>query len=379
MTVDATGSGTAVEPYEAYEDIGLEDVDASDLVIPRLLIDHKKGVFVNNLSKEEFPALTVVILGLVKQRILWPEKLDEGDKPMCKSPDFVHGFPRWGEGIPKTKQFPWAKSNFDPANAIPIEEEPSRKYPNGWDSHGYPTLPCDSCVFTQWGKDEDNKSVPPPCSEQHTYPLRYYTADGDWVTALFTIQRSAIKNSKTYINSFAQIKQPMFTVYTELSLRQESKAGNEFSIPEFKRGVQSDRNAWEEYGQLLRSLREFVRQAPRRQDDEEQPEPSNNDNTGPDNTVQGQVVEEPPAPTPPAPPTPQATEPAAQPAAAAPPAPPTAAPPQPAPTQPAPAAAAPPAPPAPPRPPAPPAPVPAAAPAAATPTQGEESPSDLPF
>lgn len=319
MTVANPESTGAVEVYQEYDpNLGLEDVNASDLVMPRINIDHDTGTFVNSLTKEVFPALTCVILGLIKQRVMWPEKLEDGDKPMCKSTDNVHGVPRVGDGVPKTKMFPWVLSNYSAEQNLPVEEEPSASYPNGWSSNGYGVIACDPCVFAKWGKDEDNKSVPPRCSEQHTYPILYMQNDTDsdgnetgevkWIPAIFTIQRSAIKNSRTYINGFAQSRQPMFTVYTGLTLRMESRGKNEYAVPEFKRMGSSDRNSWGEYGNQLRGVREFIRSAPRRQDDEDGAvTPVSNENTGPAPAVEEVPVTAPvqvPVAAPAAPPTP---------------------------------------------------------------------------
>ena len=381
------GGGSAVAPYdEDFGNLGLEDIDASDLRMPRINIDHDNGVFVNSLTKEEFPALTVVTLGLVKQRIMWPTKMDDDSKPRCKSPDNSHGFPNMNENGPKKNLFPWAQSNFDPSQARPLDLEPNNTYPHGWSSNGHPVLPCDTCVFSKWGKDEDGKNTPPPCNEQHTYPLLYmqtYTDENTgetetvWIPAILTVQRSAISNSRSYINGFAQARQPFFTQYTGLTLRMESRGGNEYAVPEFKKMGPSDRNQWGEYANQLRSVREYLRQAPRRQTDDEEgstPAAPSNENTAP---AAAQPAAPPAAPAAPAQPAAPPAPPQAPPAAAQPPTPPAAPP----------ASAAPQAPTAPPAPPAapPPPPAPPAPPAAATPPQQPpaQAPAagddDLPF
>jgi hypothetical protein len=334
MTVAPTGPGSAVAPYnEDFGSVGLEDVDASDMRLPRLNINHDEGRFVNSLTKEEFPALTVVVLGIVKQRILWPDKLEDNAKPRCKSPDFTHGFPNMNTTLPTKKQFPWAESNFTPANVVPVEIGPGEDphYPEGWSSNGYGVLPCDTCVFAKWGKDEDGKRTPPPCNEQHTYPLLYLekafhedgTEEDRWVPAIWTIQRSAITNSKAYINSFAQSRSAFFTQYTTLTLRMESRGKNVYAVPEFKRIGPSDRNMWGEYAQQYRSVRQFLRMAPRPQDDDADDTPTDNTNTGPVAAAQPAPAAAPPAPAvvpapapvvaPPAPTPPPAPQPVAAP------------------------------------------------------------------
>ena len=108
MTVDTTSGGSVV-PYDD-SNVGLEDVGVGDVVIPRLRIVHDEAMFEDNLSKAKFSTMKVVLLGLVKQRIFWDDNVEDDDKPLCKSPDFEHGFPNVDPGQRKT--FPWAKSNF---------------------------------------------------------------------------------------------------------------------------------------------------------------------------------------------------------------------------------------------------------------------------
>lgn len=258
MTVDTTaGSGSEVEPYEFDDAVGLEDIGVTDVVIPRLQIVHADGVFMDNLSKNVYPSLKVILLGMVKQRIMWDDKIDEGDRPQCKSTDFINGFPQMRDDIPKRKQFPWERSNFSPENFKPEDG-----------LNNMVTLPCGSCIFKDWDKG-DWKT--PPCNEQHTYPL-LYSPDGDpenLIPALFTTQRTGIKPSRTYISSFAQTKTPLFTVFTELTLTQQSRGINKYSVPNFKRLEQTDRGGWSEYANQLRSIREFIRQPPRSPKDDE--------------------------------------------------------------------------------------------------------------
>lgn len=376
MTVDTTGGGT-VASYDPGM-VGLEDVEASDLRVPRINIDHDNALFVNSLTKEAFPALTVVTLGLVKQRIFWPAKMGDDPRPLCKSPDNRHGFPNVDPASPKSKQFPFEQSNFLPTDPQIQDLPPDDRYPNGWSSNGYGVLSCDVCVFAKWGKDEDGKNTPPPCNEQHTYPVLYMQQmthdDGTeellWVPAIFTVQRSAIGNSRAYINGFAQAKQAFFTQYTGLTLREAKRGSNEYCVPEFRKMGPTDRAKWPEYGQQFLTIRDYLRSAPRPKDDSDNAAPAvSNENTAP---VVVQSTPEPATQAAPAPASPPPTPPT--PPTAATPAPP--APPQPQ-TQAAPAAAPPAAPPVPPAAPA----APPAPPAAATPQPGPSGSDegDLPF
>lgn len=290
MTVD-TSSGGTVAPYDPSMDYGegLEDVGVSDIVIPRLRIIHKEGVFQDNLSKQKFSELEVIILGLVKQRIMWDKDPEEGERPLCKSPDFEHGFPNLNPDLPANKRFPWKRSNFEPEQAQPLYLQPgqSRTFPEGYTSNGLPTLPCVGCKFKEWGVDPDSgKSTPPKCNEQHTYSVLYSPDEGEsWIAALYTVQRTGLKPSKSYISSFAQTKTPMFTVKTRLTLSMQSKGSVEYSVPGFQRMEATDRNMWPEYADRQRKLRAFLRSAPRPQGDEGEEDPvtmpSDNKNTAP--------------------------------------------------------------------------------------------------
>lgn len=234
------------------DDLGLGDIKASELTIPRLEIMHAEGRFRDRNSKAEFETLTAVMLGVVKQRIMWDKEVDDGDQPQCKSPDFDNGFPQLRTDIPKDKQFPWAKSNFNPAD-----------YPPGPD--GLIRLPCEKCVFQEWNV---NGWKNPPCAEQFTFPLLYDTGDGEMSPAILTLQRSAAKACKQYITAFKGARQPMFTVNTQLSLTLNSRGKVVYSTPTFKRLGPTDSSYWSEYADNYRSIREFLRQAPRPRDEE---------------------------------------------------------------------------------------------------------------
>lgn len=302
MTVDTTSSG-GIQPYdpEAMAGLGFEDIGAGDMTMPRLTINHKESTFKNGLSNEEFPVLRCVLLGVIKQRVMWDEKVDDGDKPMCKSPNHSHGFPNLNPDVVEKKRFPWEKSNFEPSQAQPVDLDPSGNFPDGWSSNGLPVLPCAACIFKEWDKGDWHQ---PLCSEQHTYPLMYQTEDGGLMPALVTFQRTGIKPSKTYINAFVQSNTPMFTQWTEIKLTQFSRGTVDYCVPSFKKAGETDRDMWGEFAQQYRGVRNFVRQAPRNADEEEGAEgftPSDNKNTAPPAPTAA-VAAASPSPTPSTPP-----------------------------------------------------------------------------
>lgn len=306
MTVATSGGSSAVEPYDPrqFGDVGLEDISAADVAIPRLRIKHDSGEFEDSLSKAVYPKLTAVLLGLVKQRIYWHADVDDGDKPLCKSPNFDYGFPNQRDDVPADKRFPWAKSNFEPGQAQPVELDASGAYPHGWSSNGMPVLPCAQCVFKEWPKNGEKGG--PPCAEQHTYPLLYTPDEGEsWQPALLTLQKTGIKPSRSYLSYFAQSKQPMFTSYTELTLTQQSRGSVKYSVPNLRRLDQTPREQWGEFADQYRNIRDFVRSAPRAADEDGDPTSGTTSN-----------VNQPPAAA-----APPASAPAAAPAVATPPAP----------------------------------------------------------
>lgn len=244
MTVEPYAPGAGA--WGDLGDVGLEDVNSSDIQMPRIQINHADGTFKDAATGTEYPELTCVVLGLVKQRIMWDTEVDDGDKPQCKSPDFEHGFPQMRVDIPTRKQFPWTRSNFNQADYPPNED-------------GQTVLPCEACAFTKWGADK----AKPPCSEQYTLPLFYLDNDGSYRPGVLSLQRSGIKAAKTYVGTFAVAKQPMFTVLTRINLKQESRGKVVYATPSFAKGENSDASMWPEWSTQYRSVREFLRQPPR--------------------------------------------------------------------------------------------------------------------
>lgn len=315
MTVATPGNGGTVDTWDAsgYDDgYGLEDVDAADLAIPRIKIDHLTGEFVNSLSNERFKELDCVILGLVKQRVFWRGDIEEGDKPACKSPDNVHGFPNNHPKQPADKAFPWDESNYEPSMLLPLEIAPQvdKQFPDGWSSNGHGTIACSSCNFAEWSKGGGGKNTPPPCSEQHTYPIMYQDDQGTMVTALLTLQKTGIKPSRQYISSFAQSRTAMFTVWTKIKLNENRRGQVVYQVPTLIRQAATERSDWETYANTLRMVRQGLRAAPRQADDAPVPA-SDNTNAAPETGWTKPA--EPVAPATPAPAAPVATAPVAAP------------------------------------------------------------------
>lgn len=244
VPVDDSG----IEPFEG-EMAGMEDVEVTDLIMPRLKINGGSTItnppippaFVDNQSNERLPSLDdIIVLGLTKQRSMFPEEMGETPAPpQCRSYDNAVGFP--GDS------FPW-----DEAGLSPVEN-----------------ISCDTCPMAQWGKDPvSGKSIPPRCSEQHVYAVLQ-----DGAPAVLTVQRSAMKASRAFMSAFARAKRPFYTRYATIKLSAMKRGNVDYAVPSFTTGGETDPAEWAEYAAQARGIREFL-QTPRQNPTEETPAPA---------------------------------------------------------------------------------------------------------
>jgi hypothetical protein len=216
---------------------GLEDFDQDDIVMPKIELSHKKGKYVDSLSSEEFESLDIVLLGLVKQRVLWDPEMDDNPKPLCKSYDHKAGVP--GE------DFPWTASGFAQVDYPEVD--------------GAASLPCDKCALAEWGSHPKNDT--PWCTEQHTFVLALPTGES-FSPAVLTVQRTAIKASKAYLTSFHRSQSPLFVARTKLGLDLRKKGNVDYAVPTFTRGAATDEEDHELFAQTYRRIRAYL-QTPR--------------------------------------------------------------------------------------------------------------------
>lgn len=217
---------------------GLEDFTNEDMVMPRLTILHQEGVFQDTLSNEKFGELEVVLLGLVKQRILWPPEMEAEKKPpLCKSFNYTEGRPD-GEN---PSRFPWKASGFAMADHV--------------DGENPPVLTCEGCALKEWGSHP--KSDTPWCSEQHVLPLMM-SVGGGFSPAILTLQRTAIKPSKAYMTSFARSQSPLFVTTTKLSLSVQRRGTVTYSVPIFARGTATEVEDHPEFALTYRRIRDYL-------------------------------------------------------------------------------------------------------------------------
>lgn len=261
MTVAQSGEpGGELAIPDEYE-TGLEEFTLEDAVVPRVTIVHKEGQFKDSLSGEQFPSIKAILLGLVKQRILWHNKMDDGgnDAPMCKSPDHDWGFPNLDEDIKKEKRFPWDKSGFRPEDYPPNEA-------------GIVQLPCEGCKLKDWGSHPDGTK--PYCAEQFSIPLMYDPEgegdpeDSQFVPAIISFSKSSLKPLKAYLTSFARSKKPAYGAVTELGLNLQQRGTNEYSVPTFRKVGETNTDNWREFAANLKTLRKFLQKHPTGEDEE---------------------------------------------------------------------------------------------------------------
>lgn len=278
-------------PATQQEDLytGLEEFGQEDAVIPRLQIVHKEGLFKDNLNGATYPKVKLIILGMVKQRIMWHPTVDDNDKPMCRSADFETGFPTIAD-VPKEKLFPWHLSGFDPKHFTPDED-------------GQIELACKDCKLKEWKTHPNGKT--PYCAEQWSLSVMYDGMDpdsgqysGTWSVALLSLQKSSLKAIKSYLTSFTRPPvRPAYTAVCEASLTLKSRGQVDYSEPSFKNVGTTDPANYQEYSIQARTMRDYLKRSPEPIDsdaDVSMPNSANNVNEPPPgNTVQGEVVNDP--------------------------------------------------------------------------------------
>lgn len=246
---DGSQPGTDVQLPSDY-DTGLDDL-GSDLAVPRLKIAHKEGKFVDPSDNMRYPEIVCIILGLVRQRVLFDAKVDTNnpEKPMCKSPDTAIGFPNMNPENAK-KGFPWDKAKLDPAQA-------------GRDDDGRTVIKCATCHLKEW--DSHPLGDKPWCSEQFTLPILFapnleQLQAGDGMPALISFQKTAIKPTKAYLKTFQLRKIGAFTVYTKLGLLVEKVGDNIFSKPVFTRIGDTEFSSHLDYSEQFVAISKFLKE-----------------------------------------------------------------------------------------------------------------------
>lgn len=232
--------------------LGIDEIDASDMVAPRFQIDHNKGVWRNSQTGQEYSEFTAILLCRVKQRIMWKNKLTDEADPQCRSNNFNDGFPNDNPASKSADMFPWDRSVFDKSLEV---IQPAR--------NNRVVLTCKDCNFKDWSGDDK-----PPCKEQWTFAALVFLAtpiapEGEWCPVLMTIQGTGIPSIRPYISQFVQRRAPLFTAQAQVSLRSEQKGGNDYFVPVFTAAGPSDSAQWGAFAEQTKTFVGFLKQDPR--------------------------------------------------------------------------------------------------------------------
>ena len=233
---------------------GMEDFDPNaDMTTPRLSMvgestaDKNTAAFVDSLSGEEYPnSIDCVILGMVRQRTLWPYPSGDEPRPICRATEVPLELGKSGGGLP-TEDFPWEASGLKAADYEPGD-----------------LLPCYDCALKEWGTSPNPERPDTPwCTEQFVVPIAMDVGDDPenptWAAWLMTFQRTSLGPARKYIGSFYQKRRPTSSAITRISLAQETYMRNVYPVPRFKNvGKVGTLEQVRELNELYKAIRERI-------------------------------------------------------------------------------------------------------------------------
>ncbi len=231
---------------------GLEDLDDSDRTLPIYRASARDGGYVDPNTKEVFASFNAILLGVVKQRSLWPTEMsEEGEGPICRSSEHK-------TGIPDADKFlATDTSNVTPVSVSGFAAEQVRAAAA---ENGTP-LSCADCGLAAW--DSHPKSGAPWCTEQYTLPFLRIDDEGQAHPGIITFQRTGLKAVKSYLDGFRNAKKPLYTAITCVTANMNTRGSNDWLTPSFKRIGDSDHSLRPQYSEMLSSVSGFLR-TPRR-------------------------------------------------------------------------------------------------------------------
>ena len=252
---------TSLAPWEAPDAAGtLDELHDDEIPTPRIVVDGKTCQFVNSDTSERYDDLEVIILGLVRNRVMWDRNATprDGMTPLCRSNDAVTGRPNISDDIPVKEQFPWKKSNFT-RSELPVEPNTDQ-----------PLAPCKDCVFAEWGNDNER----PPCDERLTLPVFYKDSFGKWATGILTFKGAGFRATTRYLGAIKARKQQSFMFRTKITLEPQRSGEVDYATPKFERLGLSDPGMVERDGKKIaqnwidsfnafEQIKDFLRRAPR--------------------------------------------------------------------------------------------------------------------
>ena len=200
-----------VATYQEPFDNGLGELDAGDLIIPRMNITQpttpdinadQVGKFCVNVTGDFSEKMNVAIIKLTKSRILFPAKYKRDNDPLCRSHNFL---------VPAD----------DIKDATPMchtcETEP-----------GNPKKHV--CAYANWGAD----NTPPQCQE--VWNLLIVDTDS-YMPMFFSLKSTALKPLRKIVSAISMIsrakRMAMWELQFEMTLKKEVNDSGTFYIPVF--------------------------------------------------------------------------------------------------------------------------------------------------
>ena len=210
-TAVATTNQTNIAAYQEPFDNGLGELDAGDLIIPRLSITQpttpdidaaQVGKFCVNITGDYQDNMRVAIIKLGKSRILFPEKYKRDNDPLCRSHDFIK-----------------------PANDIQGAEPMAA-------SCGL--IPGDKkkhvCEYANWGAD----NTPPRCQE--TWNLLIVDLES-YMPMWFSVKSTGLKPLRKIVSAISMIstakRLPMWKMGFDMALEKTTNDSGTFYSPVF--------------------------------------------------------------------------------------------------------------------------------------------------
>lgn len=223
--------------------------------IPTLRVHGPTATFVDGLTDERYSEVELVMLGLCKQRVLWPPEMSEDKRPpLCRSLDAL-------TGTPDLDAFPWKAAAFNAKTFITVVEDDD----TGQDVKTLTQpLPCESCKLRQWGTHPKNTQAP-WCTEQYVFAvlLKRETDEGElWTPATLPLARSGVKPAQQYCTAYKLKQSPMFVDYTRLKLKPMERGTVKYAVPIFERLGPTDKGDRPYYTDQFYKIRAFL-QTPR--------------------------------------------------------------------------------------------------------------------
>ncbi len=216
--------------------------------VPRVTISHDDGgLEFNDFGLSLNQRQCLIMLGAIRQRIMWaPRELAVG-MVLCDSKDFEHGNP--------TKDFPWETSNFTKPDDFADGDH----------------LDCGACMFSHWTKDETARrgSRPALCTESVIVPMliasnpdvKYNGAENldiEYKVGAMSFQKSSIKPIADHMRSFRLSSMPAYSMTTTMALNTNLGSGFKYSVPSLAKQSIVNEEKYPLLSTILREVRDVV-------------------------------------------------------------------------------------------------------------------------